>query len=389
MKECRKRVLVTSLIVALGVLVASCGEGKKTRTTATPPAGAQTPVSPVQSGPDAIAVNGTLVPARQIKLGFQVNGQVKEIAEIGDTVKAGQVVARLDDTRLKWSVEEAQLKLKQAELELEKAQKPADPDELAAAEKAVQAAQAVLASARGSVLTTTDLAQNALRSAQLVYDRADRDHKHLLDMKGWGYDVEDALKSSQLQLDNARTDLDIARRNAGGASVHASESVLQAQQTLAEAHARYAALKKQPDPDNVKTAQLSVEAARMALQKAQTDLAQVELTAPYTGTVTALMIRQGEVATAGAPVLGVADTVRWRVETSNMSELQMNRVQVGQKALVTVNAFLGQELTGRVITISPVAIVQQGDTTYTITIELEQTHLPLRWGMTAKVKILV
>jgi HlyD family secretion protein len=133
----------------------------------------------------------------------------------------------------------------------------------------------------------------------------------------------------------------------------------------------------------------SVEAARLALQKAQTDLAQVELTAPYSGTVTALMIRQGEVATAGAPVLGLADTTRWRVETSNLSELQMNRVQVGQRALVTVNAFLGQELAGRVITISPVAIVQQGDTTYTITIELEETHLPLRWGMTAKVKVLV
>jgi len=58
---------------------------------------------------------------------------VKEIAEIGDMVVAGQVVARLDDTRLKWSLRST-TKLKQAELELEKAQKPADPDELAAAE---------------------------------------------------------------------------------------------------------------------------------------------------------------------------------------------------------------------------------------------------------------
>jgi len=389
MKQSWKRVAIAIFFVVLTVLLVSCSGGKGTGAKATPVAGAQTPVSLAQSSPDSIAVNGTLVPARQIKLGFQVSGQVKEIAEIGDMVVAGQVVARLDDTRLKWSVEEAQLKLKQAELELEKAQKPADPDELAAAEKAIQAAQAVLANARSSVPTTTDLAQNALRTAQLVYDRAERDHKHLLDMKGWGYDVEDELKSSQLQLDNARTDLDIARRNAGGASVRASEPVVQAQQTLAEAQARYAALKKQPDPDDVKTAQLSVEAARLALQKEQTDLAQVELTAPYTGTVTTLMIRQGEVATAGAPVLGLADTTRWRVETSNMSELQIAKMQVGQKALVTVNAFLGQELTGRVITISPVAIVQQGDTTYTITIELGETNLPLRWGMTAKVKILV
>ncbi len=312
-----------------------------------------------------------------------------KLAGIGDTVKAGQVVARLDDARQKWSIEEAQLRLKQAELELEKAQKPADPDELAAAEKAIQAAQAVLANASSSVPTTTDLTQNASRTAQLTFDRAERDHKHLLDMKGWGYDVEDELKSSQLQLDNARTDLDIARRNTGSASVRASESVALAQSALAEAQARYAVLKKQPHLDNVKAAQLAVEVARLALQKAQADLAQVELKVPYTGTVTSLIIHQGEMAAAGALVLGLADTTHWWVETSNMSELQIAKVKVGQKALVTVNAFPGQELTGRVITISPVAIVQQGDTTYTITIELDQTGLPLRWGMTAKVKILI
>jgi len=387
MKGYLKKPLVTSFIVMLAISIVSCGDNRNTRAKVTPAAG--TPAPEVSSSPDSIAVNGTLAPTRQIKLGFQVSGQVKEIVEVGDMVVAGQVVARLDDTRLKWSVEEAQLKLKQAELEVEKAQKPADPDELAAAEKAIQAEQTVLANARGSVPTTTDLAQNALRTAQLVYDRAERDYKHLLDMKGWGYDVEDALKSSQLQLDNARTDLDIARRNASGASVHANESVLQAQQTLAEAQARYAALKKQPDPDNVKTTQLSVEAARLALQKAQTDLAQVELTAPYTGTVTALMIHQGEMATAGAPVLGLADTTRWRVETSNLSELQIAKVQVGQKAQVTVNAFSGQPLTGRVVGLSPIAIVQQGDTTFTATIELDETSLPLRWGMTAKVKLMV
>ena len=382
-----KRIIAPSLLVAIAVFAASCSGNKNTSARATPSSG--TPAPEVSSSPSVITANGTVVPARQIKLGFQVMGLVKEIAEIGDTVVAGQVVARLDDTRLKWSVEDARLRLKQAELELEKALKPADPDELAATEKAIQAAQTVLANARGSVPTTTDLAQNALRTAQLVYDRAERDHKHLLDMKGWGYDVEDELKSSQLQLDNARTDLGIARRNASGASVHASESVLQAQQTLAEAQAKYSALKKQPEPESVRAAQLSVEAAQLALQKAQTDLAQVELAAPYTGTVTTLMIRQGEMTTAGSPVLGLADTTRWRVETNNVGELQMARVKVGQKALVTVNAFLGQELAGRVITISPVAIVQQGDTTYTATIELEETNFPLRWGMTAKVKVIV
>lgn len=387
MKQRLNKVLVTSLWVMLAMLVASCGGGTSAGVKATPPVGAQTPAALPQGSPDGLAVNGTLAPARQLKLGLPVSGQVKEVAEIGDAVKAGQVIARLDDTRLKWTVEEAQLKLKQAELDLERASKPADSEELAAAEKTVEAAQAVLANARGSAPTTTDTAQNALRTAQLTFTRSQDNHKHWLDMRGWGYDVEDELESSQLQLDNARTDLEIAKRNAGSAGARAGESVAQAQSALAEAQAKYAALKRQPDAHAVRAAQLAVEAARLALRKAESDLAQVELTAPYTGTVTALMIRQGETANAGAPVLTLADTTRWRVETNNVGELQMARVKVGHQALVTVNAFPGQELTGKVIALSPTAIVQQGDTTYTAIIELTETDLPLRWGMTARVKL--
>jgi len=52
-----------------------------------------------------------------------------------------------------------------------------------------------------------------------------------------------------------------------------------------------------------------------------------------------------------------------------------------------VNAFRGETLHGRVVTVSPVAVVQQGDTTYTLTIELEPTDLDLQPGMTAQVDI--
>jgi hypothetical protein len=50
-------------------------------------------------------------------------------------------------------------------------------------------------------------------------------------------------------------------------------------------------------------------------------------------------------------------------------------------------AFRGEELSGRVVAISPVAVVQQGDTTYTVMIELESTDLNLRPGMNAEVEI--
>jgi hypothetical protein len=52
-----------------------------------------------------------------------------------------------------------------------------------------------------------------------------------------------------------------------------------------------------------------------------------------------------------------------------------------------VNVFRKDTLHGRVVTISPVAVVQQGDTTYTLMIELDPTDLNLRPGMTVQVEI--
>ena len=70
-----------------------------------------------------------------------------------------------------------------------------------------------------------------------------------------------------------------------------------------------------------------------------------------------------------------------------MGELSIGREKVGQQASVRVNALQGKTLQGRVLIISPVAVVQQGDTTYTLTIELEHTDLNLRPGMTVQLDI--
>jgi len=112
------------------------------------------------------------------------------------------------------------------------------------------------------------------------------------------------------------------------------------------------------------------------------------LRAPFEGLVSAVLIRAGEWAAPGATVVELLDLSGWRVETMNVSELQIGRVRVGQGARVRVNAFPGETLSGHVIALSPVAAVQQGDTTYTLTIELDPTELDLRAGMTVQVEIL-
>lgn len=48
-----------------------------------------------------------------------------------------------------------------------------------------------------------------------------------------------------------------------------------------------------------------------------------------------------------------------------------------------LDAFKGQTFNGVVTEISSVAETNRGNTTYAVTIDLDQTEVALRWGMTA------
>lgn len=109
--------------------------------------------------------------------------------------------------------------------------------------------------------------------------------------------------------------------------------------------------------------------------------------APFDGTVSAVYLDPGEWAASGVPVVELLDTSRWQVETRNVGELNIGRVHVGQEAIVRVIALGHGQVRGRVVAISPLAVVQQGDTTYTVFIELEPAGLNLWPGMNAEVEI--
>jgi HlyD family secretion protein len=140
--------------------------------------------------------------------------------------------------------------------------------------------------------------------------------------------------------------------------------------------------------EEIAQAKARLRQAELLVAQLELQLQGAELRAPFDGTISAVYLHPSEWAAPGVPAVEIVDTAHWRVETRNVSELAIGQVQVGQGAIVRVNAFRDQELPGQVVTISPVAIVQQGDTTYTLAIELEPTDLNLRPGMTAQVEIL-
>jgi HlyD family secretion protein len=138
----------------------------------------------------------------------------------------------------------------------------------------------------------------------------------------------------------------------------------------------------------VTQAEARLRQAQLAVKRLERQVQDAALHAPFNGIISAVYLHRGEWAQAGAPVVEIIDTGRWRVETKNVSELDIARIKIGQEAIVRVMAFKNEAIKGKVLTISPGAVVQQGDTTYTLVIELEDTRLNLLPGMNAQVEIL-
>jgi multidrug resistance efflux pump len=142
-----------------------------------------------------------------------------------------------------------------------------------------------------------------------------------------------------------------------------------------------------PDPSEIAQARALLRQAELAVEQLVWQLQGAKLYAPCEGVISAVYLRPGEWGAPGAPAVTVLDAGRWYVETRNVGELSIGRVRVGQQAEVEVLAFQGETLPGQIESISPVAVVQQGDTTYTLMIALEPTEVDLWPGMNVKVNI--
>jgi multidrug resistance efflux pump len=112
------------------------------------------------------------------------------------------------------------------------------------------------------------------------------------------------------------------------------------------------------------------------------------LTAPFAGTVGDVLVEAGELVAPGVPVASVADSSDWFVETTDLVELDVVFLEVGQVAEVTLDALPGETLAGVVTEIGRVPELTRGDVTYRVRVDLEDyPNLPIRQGMTALVTI--
>jgi multidrug efflux pump subunit AcrA (membrane-fusion protein) len=141
-----------------------------------------------------------------------------------------------------------------------------------------------------------------------------------------------------------------------------------------------------PDPDDVTLAEARITNAEAQLSAAKETLADLELVAPFDGVISAVYINPSEWLAPGSPVLLIADLNNLQVETTDLSEIDVAQISIGDTAVVTLDALPDLVLEGTVVNIAPKADEGSG-VNFPVIIELSEIPAALRWGMTAFVDI--
>lgn len=182
---------------------------------------------------------------------------------------------------------------------------------------------------------------------------------------------------------------------AGQALVELDTSILEAKVREAEADLAAAQIQVKylkrvgTDEKHLEVAEADVARAQALLDSANATLnAQSLLTAPFAGTVVSVDISPAETVVPGEVVIVLGDLSRYRIETTDLSERNINQVKIGQTVNIYIEA-LNENFAGKVADVARSSTTLGGDVVYKVTIDFNQQPQSLLWGMSADVEILV
>ena len=386
--------ILTGLLTSLSGLLAGCA-------AFTPK---EPPVVETQVPPQANAVisaTGKVVPAQWARLSLTGNGTVREVLVQEDQrVSAEQLLINLEGTEnLQASVAAAQMELVAAQRALDDLHKDNDVRSAQAWQAVIQAQQDTKDAQKYLDNLRTQAPQSDIDQASAnVAILKDRLEDAIEDFKPYENKPEDNLTRAGYlsKKDQAQKDYDAAVRRLNNLLGNAVQlDIDQAEADLALAQARldaalrqYDLVKDGPDPADMRVAQARLDNAQAQLAAAQAAVSNLELRAPFSGTVSEIYYKKSEWVASGQPVLLLADLDNLQIETTDLNEIDAARVKPGDIVLVTFDALPEVEVRGRVARISPKAAEGSG-VNYTALVVFDTQPEGLRWGMTAFVDILV
>jgi len=387
---------------------------------------------------EQVSVSGTVTAVQDVALGFAANGRIAgTYATVGQHVDAGEVIAETENADLTAALSQKQSALTEAQANLASLKTGTRPEEVAVAATAVANARSVLATAIQSAYTASDdavhnrvdalftnprtlpklsftlsnsalqttveqdraavepvLAQWALLVTKLTSDNASDSAKQA---QMYAARITTLLADANLALNQGvpdqstpaatlagyMTSLGIARSN-----VNTSVSTLTADSAALDAAQSTLTLKQSGStPDTVAAQTAVVAAAEADVRSAQAQLAKTRVTAPFSGTVTRMDAKVGEIVAPSTSEISMQSDGIFQIETY-IPEVTIARVAVGNPATTTLDAY-GPSIPfpSEVVAVDPAETMKDGVPTYKTTLSFLAKDARIRSGMTANVVI--
>lgn len=263
-----------------------------------------------------LQTNGRIEGDHQL-LASKASGRINRLlVKEGDEVRAGQVLARLDDAQVRARRDQAQ-------------------QAITVLDHQINAAESSLAEQRKEVPINIAVAQAALQSAQHTLDKARAaETQASLDVRRYRQLVVQGFISRQ------RTEqADLAVTSARNDRLAAQQAVVQAQQQLAQARLGWSKL--QARADEIAAQKASRDQARAVLREAQSAVDDLVIRAPANGTVVTRIRDIGEVVTAGEPVFDLVNLDRLYLQ-AYIPEAQIGKLRLHLPARIYTDAFPDQ-----------------------------------------------
>jgi HlyD family secretion protein len=248
------------------------------------------------------------VDLRQVELAFNNSERIAEVlVQEGDKIKRGQILARLDTSRLKPQATAAEAEVDAQRAIVQKLHHGSRPEEIAQA-------QATVASAKADFINAEQQWQRLTALAKLTTGRA----------------------VSQQDLDSAKAALNTAQARLEGAEKALDLSLLG------------------PRKEDIAQGEAQLRANLAQLELLRRQLADAELVSPRDAIVRSRLLEPGEMVSPQKPVFNLAITDPKWIRTY-ISEPDLGRIHAGMSASISADSFPGRTFPGWIGFISSVA----------------------------------
>ncbi|MBD0265092.1 MAG: efflux RND transporter periplasmic adaptor subunit [Tolypothrix sp. Co-bin9] len=366
-----------------------------------------------------ISANGTVKPERSINVSPKQSGILKTLlVKEGDTVKQGQILAKMDDSNLQGQLTQARAQIAQQEANLQKAiagNRPQDigsaqaaldeaqanlqkaiagnrPQDISSAQAALDEAQANLQKAQtGNRPQDIGQAQARLQSAQANLSKAEDDLRRNQQLYNSGAISLQTVNQSRADRDSAQGQVNEAQQALGLQKAGSRpEDIQQAQAVVRQRQQALALLKAGTRTEDIEQARAQLASARGSLQTIQTQINDTVLRAPFDGVITQKYADPGAFVTpttsgsavSSATSSSIVSLASTNQVVANIAEVNIAKIRLGQKVIITADAYPGKTFEGKVSQIAAQAIVEQNVTSFQVKVAIvSDSENLLRSGM--------